>query len=60
MKDFKKVQIWQRRHQITLSIYKISSKFPREGIYGLTSQILRCSFSAPSNIAEGCGRNSDA
>jgi four helix bundle protein len=37
MKDFKKLQIWQRSHQITLSIYKISSKFPREEIYGLTS-----------------------
>lgn len=60
MKDFKKLQIWQRSHQITLSIYKVSAKFPREEVYGLTSQIRRCSFSVPSNIAEGCGRNSDA
>lgn len=60
MKDFKKLKIWQRSHKVTLSVYKASSKFPGEEIYGLTSQIRRSAISVPSNIAEGCGRNSDA
>lgn len=60
MKDFKKLKIWQRSHKVTLSVYKASSKFPGEEIYDLTSQIRRSAISVPSNIAEGCGRNSDA
>jgi four helix bundle protein len=43
-----------------LSIYKISATFPKDELYGLTSQIRRSSVSIPSNIAEGCGREGDA
>ena len=60
MRDYTKLQIWQRSHEITLRVYKISAKFPKEEIYGLTSQTRRSAYSVPTNIAEGCGRNSDA
>ncbi len=59
MKDFRELKVWQRSHQITLAIYKISATFPKEELYGLTSQIRRSSSSIPTNIAEGCGRGTD-
>jgi four helix bundle protein len=59
MRDFKKYDIWQLSHDLTLEVYKITSSFPKEEIYGLTSQIRRASSSIPTNISEGCGRNSD-
>ncbi len=60
MQDFKKLQVWEKSHNLTLEIYKLTSKFPREEIYGLTSQIRRACASVPTNIAEGCGRESSA
>jgi len=60
MKDFKKQKVWQRSHQLTLDIYKVTAEFPREELYGLTSQLRRSCASIPANIAEGCGRNSEA
>jgi four helix bundle protein len=59
MIDFKTLQVWQKAHRFTLMIYKASQSFPREELYGLTNQIRRASISIPSNIAEGCGRDSD-
>ncbi|RZK12827.1 MAG: four helix bundle protein, partial [Flavobacterium sp.] len=59
MRDFKKYDIWQLSHLLTLEIYKVTSHFPKEEIYGLTSQIRRAATSIPTNISEGCGRNSD-
>ena len=59
MRDFKKYEIWQLSHSVTLEIYKITSIFPKEEIYSLTSQIRRAVASIPTNIAEGCGRNSE-
>ncbi|WP_317133530.1 four helix bundle protein [Flavobacterium humi] len=59
MRDFKKYEIWQMSHDFTLEIYKITSQYPKEEIYGLISQIRRASSSIPTNISEGCGRNSD-
>lgn len=58
MKDFKNYRVWQLGHQLTLEIYRSTRKFPKEEIYGLTSQMRRASYSIPSNIAEGCGRES--
>lgn len=59
MRDFKKYDIWQLSHSLTLEIYKITTYFPKEELYGLSSQMRRASASIPTNIAEGCGRNSD-
>ena len=59
MKDFRDLKVWERGHKLTLEIYKITSGFPREEMYGLTSQIRRACASIPTNIAEGCGRSRD-
>jgi four helix bundle protein len=59
MRDFKKYDIWQLSHELTLEVYKITSIFPKEELFGLTSQIRRAVSSIPTNISEGCGRNSD-
>ena len=60
MQSFRKLQVWEKSHNLTLRIYKLTSEFPREEIYGLTSQIRRACASIPTNIAEGCGRESSA
>src|SRR5581483_4083666 len=60
MKDFRQLKVWEKAHQLALGIYKATNKFPKEELYGLTSQIRRASMSIPTNIAEGCGRNTDA
>src|SRR5262249_55914697 len=52
--------VWQKAHQLTLGVYRFTSKFPRREIYGLTSQIRRASSSIAANLAEGCARNGDA
>lgn len=59
MRDFKKYDIWQLSHSFTLEVYRLTSGFPKEELYGLTSQIRRAALSIPTNISEGCGRNSD-
>ena len=59
MKDFRKLLVWEKSHKLTLDIYRVTSLFPREELYGLTSQIRRASVSIPANIAEGCGRDSE-
>ncbi len=60
MQNFKDLKVWERAHQLTLSIYKASSNFPKEEIYSLTNQLRRASASIPANIAEGCGKKSQA
>lgn len=60
VKDFRKLQVWQKSHQLTLASYQVTRSFPRDEIYGLTAQIRRASSSIPANLAEGCGRNGDA
>ena len=60
MRDFHNYKIWSKGHQIALSIYKKTKSFPNEELFGLTSQIRKASMSIPFNIAEGCGRKSDA
>lgn len=59
MHNFQNLKIWQKAMDIAEKTYFVSSKFPTEEKYGLTSQIRRSAISIPSNIAEGAGRNSD-
>jgi four helix bundle protein len=60
MRDFKKYDIWKLSHSFTLEVYSLTKTFLKEEIYGITSQIRRASSSIPTNISEGCGRDSDA
>lgn len=59
MKDFRQLKVWEKAHQLALAVYKVTKGFPKEELYGLTSQIRRAGMSIPTNIAEGCGRNTD-
>jgi four helix bundle protein len=54
--SFRDLQVWQRSMELTVVIYRLTQSFPREEVYGLTSQIRRSAVSVPSNIAEGQGR----
>jgi four helix bundle protein len=54
--SFRDLLVWQRAMQMTIGIYRLTEEFPRQEIYGLTSQIRRSAVSVPSNIAEGHGR----
>lgn len=56
--SYRDLLIWQKSMDLIVNIYKVSAKFPKEEIYGLTAQIRRASISVPSNIAEGYGRRS--
>ncbi|HEV7550691.1 MAG TPA: four helix bundle protein [Candidatus Angelobacter sp.] len=56
MKDFRELKVWEKAHQLTLLAYKLTNGFPKHELFGLASQIRRCSSSIPANIAEGCGR----
>jgi len=60
MKDFRELKVWEKGHRMTLAVYRATATFPRDELYGLTSQIRRSCASVPANIAEGCGRGSDA
>jgi four helix bundle protein len=58
VRSFRDLLVWQRAIQLSVAIYRLTKDFPREEIYGLTSQIRRAAVSIPSNIAEGHGRMS--
>lgn len=60
MRDFRKLTVWQKAHELVIQVYRATAGFPKEEIYGLTSQMRRCGASIPANIAEGCGRHGDA
>ena len=60
MQDFQKLDVWQRAHQCTLDLYRATASFPPHEKYGLAMQMRRAAVSIESNIAEGCGRSSDA
>jgi four helix bundle protein len=59
MQDYKNLKVWQKSHHLVLAIYKATAKFPKEELYGLTSQIRRAAASIPANMAEGCARGGD-
>ena len=59
MGDFRKLAVWQKAYQLTLSIYQSTGHFPKEEQFGMTSQMRRAAASIPANIAEGSGRGGD-
>ena len=59
MRDFRKLKVWEKAHQLTLQVYRITKNFPSDERFGLTVQLRRAAPSVPTNIAEGCGRNSE-
>jgi len=59
MHNLNELKIWEKSMKITEAVYKISTTFPDDEKYNLTSQVRRSAVSIPSNIAEGAGRNSD-
>ncbi|OGE79379.1 MAG: hypothetical protein A2751_05475 [Candidatus Doudnabacteria bacterium RIFCSPHIGHO2_01_FULL_46_14] len=58
MKTYKDLIVWQKAMDLIVAVYNITENFPKSEIYGLTSQMRRCSVSIPSNIAEGRRRGS--
>lgn len=56
VKSYRDLLVWQRSIQLSVAVYRLTSDFPREEVYGLTSQLRRAAISVPSNIAEGYGR----
>lgn len=59
MQDYKKLIVWQKAHQNVLDVYKLTINFPKEEVYGITSQIRRAIVSVSNNIVEGTGKFSD-
>ncbi len=59
MRNFRELNIWKQGIELVKQIYELVKDFPKEEKYGLQSQITRAVVSVPSNIAEGCSRNSD-
>lgn len=56
MVDYRKYKVWQRAHQLVIDVYQLTSNFPKSEQFNLISQINRAAVSIPTNIAEGCGR----
>ena len=55
-REFRDLKVWEKAHLVTLEAYRATSSFPKDELFGLTSQIRRSASSIPANIAEGCGR----
>jgi four helix bundle protein len=60
MRNYRDLQVWNKAHNLTLDLYRVSRGFPREELYGVTSQLRRAAVSIGANLAEGCGRRSSA
>ena len=60
MRDFRSLKVWQKAHELTLRVYTATRIFPKDELYGLTSQVRRSAASITTNVAEGCGRSGEA
>ena len=60
MQDFRNLRVWRAAHAATLTTYRLTSEFPASERFGLVSQLRRAAASIGANLAEGCGRSSDA
>ncbi len=60
MRNYRELEVWEKAHRLTLELYKLSRGFPKEEMYGLTSQMRRAAVSIGANLAEGCGRRTSA
>src|SRR5713226_985844 len=58
MRDYTKIEAWRLADDLTVGVYERTRSFPKEEIYGLTSQLRRASYSVPANIVEGSSRES--
>ncbi|MEX1185363.1 MAG: four helix bundle protein [Gemmatimonadaceae bacterium] len=58
MQDFKKLKVWMKAHSFVLDVYSTTKSFPTDERYGLTAQLRKSVVSVPTNLAEGCGRDS--
>ena len=59
MQDFRRLQVWQRAHQLALLTYRITKDFPRDEVFGLRQMMRKTSIDIPAFIAEGCGKPND-
>jgi four helix bundle protein len=59
VQDFRDLKVWQKAHELTLAVYRVTARFPREELYGIVSQLRRAAASVPANLAEGRCRRSD-
>jgi four helix bundle protein len=59
MRDFRELKVWQKAHAFTLDVYRQTKRFPADERFGLTSHLRKSATSVTSNIAEGCGRNTN-
>jgi four helix bundle protein len=60
MRNYRDLEVWKHSHKLTLELYEVSRKFPKEEMFGLTSQLRRAAISIGANLAEGCGRRTTA
>ena len=60
MRNYRDLKVWSKAYALSLELYRLSRAFPREEIYGITSQLRRAAVSIGANLAEGCGRRTNA